>query len=132
MKNRNKVILGLCILLFLIGGIIMLGKNTTTREKQINYLQEHEQEITDAIKKNHPKVESIQWDWDSVSVGDIGNGTPQGGGTILTISGGFNDIEDSSFTLGFELKNKDSYPSMEDNLPMMLTQPLRQGGRLYE
>jgi hypothetical protein len=128
MKNGHKIILAISISVILIGGLIMaknfLTNDSTkiTKEQQIAYLKEHEQEMTDAIKKNHQKIENIQWDWDSVEVGTIGNGTPQGGGTTLTIDGGFNHIEDSSFTLGFELESSNKYPNMND---MIMMQPLR-------
>lgn len=125
MKKRNRIILGLFISLFLIGGIIMLQKSfptkestKVTREQQITYLKEHEREMTNYIISQNSKVTSVQWDWNSLKIETIGNGTPQGGGTMLTIDGGFNDIEDSSFTLGFELESSNKYPNMSDKTVM--------------
>ena len=46
-----------------------------------------------------------------MTIEDIGNGTPQGGGSILTLSGKINNIEDSEFTVGFPLEyNSKSIP----------------------
>lgn len=89
-----------------------------TREQQITYLKEHEREMTNYIISQNSKVTSVQWDWNSLKIETIGNGTPQGGGTMLTIDGGFNDIEDSSFTLGFELESSNKYPNMSDKTVM--------------
>ena len=110
---------------------IFLTKDHTvvTKDEQIAYLKQHEAEMTDAMLDD--KVKNVQWQWDTVKVGTIGNGTPQGAGTVLTINGKFNEIEDSSFTISFELENAKSFPSMND---MMLMQPLRINGGtdLYE
>ena len=65
---------------------------------------------------------------------DIGNGTPQGGGHILTLDGRINNNENTEFTLGVPLK----YDSNEvpDKLVIYEMQPiriLRDGGWfLYE
>ncbi|GAB2027603.1 hypothetical protein [Lactovum odontotermitis] len=83
----------------------------TSREEQIAYLKKHEKGWTNAIKKQNAKVISVQYDWDSVEVGVIGNGTPQGAGYAITLSGGFNNIKDSNFMLSFELTDKNSLPN---------------------
>ncbi|WP_251713569.1 hypothetical protein [Lactococcus ileimucosae] len=140
-KINRKWILVISILL-LIGGItamtqlktpfdIFLTKDFTTPSKndQIAYLKKHEKEMTEAMLDD--KVKTIEWDWDSLDIETIGNGTPQGGGLVLTINGRFNHIEDSSFTVGFNLENRKSYPKIDD---MTLMQPLRIDGgtKLYE
>ena len=58
-----------------------------TKDEQINYLKKYEQKMTDYVKSENSKVESVQWDWDSLDVGVAGNGTPQGAGIYLDISG---------------------------------------------
>lgn len=98
MKKKFSVLL-MVILLFILGGCKMSKEKTVTKEEQIAFLKEHEKEMTDYIKSQNKKVTSVQWDWDSVVVGNIGNGTPQGGGTMWTIRGGFNEIKDSDFIL---------------------------------
>lgn len=102
-----------------------------TKEQQITYLKEHEQEMTDYVKSQNSKVTSVQWDWDSIEVETIGNGTPQGGGTILTIDGGFNNIKDSNFTSGFELESVNKYPNMSD-MTMMQDLTIDGGAKPYE
>ena len=68
---------------------IFLIKDFTkpTKDEQINYLKKYEQKMTDYVKSENSKVESVQWDWDSLDVGVAGNGTPQGAGIYLDISG---------------------------------------------
>ena len=142
MTRQTKKRLGIAVVLILIiGGLLMVQRKTpfdifltkdytvVTKDEQIAYLKQHEAEMTDAMLDD--KVKNVQWQWDTVKVGTIGNGTPQGAGTVLTINGKFNGIKDSSFTISFELENAKSFPSMND---MMLMQPLRINGGtdLYE
>ncbi|WP_172209723.1 hypothetical protein [Pseudolactococcus hodotermopsidis] len=112
---------------------IFLTKDYTkpTKEEQINYLKKHEQEMTKGVEGWNPKIKSIQWQWDTVDVGQIGNGTPQGGGWMLTIEGRFNEMKDSSFTIGFELKNEKSFPDM-NNFYQMQDFRIEGGTKLYE
>ena len=80
-------------------------------QKQLAYLKEHEQEIIDFVKDQNPKVESVQIDWGSMRVGQSGNGTPQGGGYNLAISGKVNNIENTKFSVDFYIENQDSIPN---------------------
>lgn len=82
-------------------------KEQDPHEKQLAYLKKHEEELDDFVKSLNSKVESVQFDWDSMKVEDIGNGTPQGGGYILTVDGRINNNKDTEFTLGIPL-NHDS------------------------
>ncbi|MDG4967491.1 hypothetical protein OGZ37_13085 [Lactococcus lactis] len=102
---------------------------TPTKEEQVAYLKKHEEEMTKGVEGWNSKITSVQWDWEDLDVEQIGNGTPQGGGWILTIGGGFNEIVDSNFTIAFELKDKKSFPNMNNFYQM---QPFRIGGDLYE
>ena len=52
------------------------SKQLSTKEKQLAYLKEHEKDMTDFVKSLSPKVDSVQFNWDSMEVGEIGNGTP--------------------------------------------------------
>ena len=102
----------------LFGGITL-----SPRAKQLAYLKDHEEEMANFIKSRNPKVESVQFDWESMEVGQVGNGTPQGGGYMLTFKGRINNIKESSFTLGFPLdNNRDSLPNLERISEM---QPIR-------
>ncbi|WP_061453296.1 hypothetical protein, partial [Streptococcus oralis] len=108
----------------LFGGITL-----SPRAKQLAYLKEHEDEMANFIKSRNPKVESVQFDWDSMEVGQVGNGTPQGGGYMLTFKGRINNIKESSFTLGFPLdNNRYSLPNLERISEMQPIRILRDGG----
>lgn len=142
-KINRKWILVISILL-LIGGItamtqlktpfdIFLTKDFTTSSKndQIAYLKKHEKEMTEAVEGWNSKIKSVQWQWDTVEVQEIGNGTPQGAGWILTIDGKFNEIEDSNFQIGFELENRKSFPNMNDFYQMQ-DFTIDEGAKPYE
>ena len=151
MKQKQIAILSVVAVLasLVIGGAIIIVQNKdlfTDRtkqekkeeqdphEKQLAYLKKHEEEFTDFVKALNPKVESVQFYWGSMKVEDIGNGTPQGGGYILTLDGRINNNKDTEFTLGIPL-NYDSN-EVPDKLVIYEMQPiriLRDGGWfLYE
>ncbi|MGT2950796.1 hypothetical protein BU202_05070 [Streptococcus cuniculi] len=117
MNKLFNIILGLGFLLILGAGIYQLiGPSLppiSTRDKQIAYLKEHEQEIIDFVKSKNGKVESVQIDWQSLKITSMGNGTPKGLGYNLSLSGGFNGLESSYFTVDFYLKNKNDLPDIE-------------------
>lgn len=131
MKKRTLLCLVLALVVF--GGGAWMAKETnlflSPRTKQLAYLKEHEEEMANFIKSRNPKVESVQFDWDSMEVGQIGNGTPQGGGYMLTFKGRINNIKESSFTLGFPLdNNRYSLPNLERISEMQPIRILRDGG----
>lgn len=103
-------------------------------EKQLAYLKKHEEEMAEFVKSLNSKVESVQFDWESMKVEDIGNGTPQGGGYILTLDGRINNNKDTEFTLGIALKHDSN--EVPEKLVIYEMQPiriLRDGGwLLYE
>ena len=98
-------------------------KEQDPHEKQLAYLKEHEEELADFVKALNPKVESVQFDWDSMKVEDIGNGTPQGGGYILTLDGRINNNKDTEFTLGIPLNH--DLNEVPEELVIYEMQPLR-------
>ena len=131
MKKRTLLCLVLSLVVF--GGGAWMAKEAnlflSPRAKQLAYLKEHEEEMANFIKSRNPKVESAQFDWDSMEVGQIGNGTPQGGGYMLTFKGRINNIKESSFTLGFPLDNDGySLPNLERISEMQPIRILRDGG----
>ena len=71
------------------------------KKEQIAFLKEHEQEIVDFVKAQNPKVESVQIDWNSMQIEESGNGTPQGGGYNLSISGQINQLKNTKFSVDF-------------------------------
>ena len=149
MKKRTKIILATVtsiVALVSIGGCTMTQKENnkqdkkvasskkaikddkeTIKQKQRAYLKEHEEEIIDYVKTQSPKVESVQIDWDDVRWSEASNGTPQGGGKMLQIYGGFNNIESSSWGTLIPI-NDDGTLNMDE---MFLSNPLRIGGDLF-
>ena len=83
------------------------------KKEQIAYLKEHEQEIVDFVKAQNPKVESVQIDWNSMQIEEAGNGTPQGGGYNLSISGKINQLENTKFSVDFYLEDQNSIPTIK-------------------
>ena len=97
------------------------------REKQLAYLKENKKEIEDFVKSLSPKVESVQIAWEQTQWDQIGNGTPQGGGDIVQVYGGFNNIEKSSWSVVIEIENG---KVLIDTIGIV--SPLSIGGDLFE
>ena len=85
----------------------------TIKQKQLAYLKEHEKEIVDFVKAQSPKIESVQIDWNSMVIEESGNGTPQGGGYNLSISGQINQLENTKFSVDFYLEDQNSIPTIK-------------------
>mgnify|MGYP000953263111 FL=1 len=79
-------------------------KQLSAKEKQLAYLKEHDNEIKEFVKSQNPKIESVQIDWDQTRWEDIGNGTPQGAGKVVSIFGGFNHLKTSDWNVIIEIK----------------------------
>ncbi|MFS9056073.1 hypothetical protein [Streptococcus oralis] len=129
MKKRTLVWLVIALVVFgggawmaqeinLFGGITL-----SPRAKQLAYLKEHEEEMANFVKSWNSKVESVQFDWDSMEVGQVGNGTPQGGGYMMTVNGRINNNKDTKFTLGFPLKR--NLNEIPEKLVIIQMQPIR-------
>ena len=107
MKKRTLLCLVLALVVF--GGGAWMAKETnlflSPRAKQLAYLKEHEEDMADFVKALSPKVESVQFNWDSMEVGQVGNGTPQGGDYMLTLRGKVNNNDKTKFMVGFSLDN---------------------------
>lgn len=107
-------------------------KQLSTKEKQLAYLKEHEKDMTDFVKSLSPKVDSVQFDWDSMEVGQVGNGTPQGGGYMLTLRGKVNHNDKTKFIVGFSLgNNANGIPKEFGIYEMQPIRILRDGGWYY-
>ena len=91
----------------------VVQKKEEIKKEQIAYLKEHEQEIVDFVKAQNPKVESVQIDWNSMQIEESGNGTPQGGGYNLSISGKINQLENTKFSVDFYLEDQNSIPTIK-------------------
>ena len=96
-------------------------------EKQLAYLKKHEEEIKEFVKSQNSKIETVQIDWNETMWEEVGNGTPKGGGEVVIVGGGFNNIEGSTWQVMFRIKNeKIVFDTMTQG------SPLRVGGRIYE
>ena len=139
---KKRILLWLVLALVVFGGGAWMAQETnlfggitlSPRSKQLAYLKEHEEDMADFVKSLSPKVESVQFDWDSMKVGQVGNGTPQGGGYMMTVNGRINNNKDTQFTLGFPLKrNLNEIPEKLVIIQMQPIRILRDGGWfLYE
>lgn len=103
------------------------GDKEATKQKQIAYLKEHEKEIVDFVKSKNSKIASVQVNWSDIRWGEAGNGTPQGGGEIIELYGGFNHIENSGWNVTIEIHNE-----MPDLKTMMLSNGFGVGGEVFE
>ena len=141
MKSRKSVLLVVIAILIIIG-IIMTVQNKSLftddifgfqspREKQLTYLKKHEKDLADFVKSLSPKVESVQIAWEETRWEEIGNGTPQGGGNVIRVFGGFNHIKDSSWSVLVYIK--DGKNNEEDFIEGIGSgSPLRVGGRGFD
>ena len=128
---KKPTLLWLILALVIFGGGAWIAQDTnlfggislSPRAKQLAYLKEHEEEMANSIKSRNPKVESVQFDWDSMKVGQVGNGTPQGGGYMMTLNGRINNNKDTQFTLGFPLKH--NLNETPEKLVIIQMQPIR-------
>ena len=99
----------------------------TTKEKQLDYLKKHQDEIKNFIKSQNSKIESVEINWEETNWEEIGNGTPRGAGEIVNVYGRFNHIEDSSWNVTFLVKDNEVVPNS-----MSLANDLYVGGRIFE
>jgi len=129
MKKRTLLWLVLALVIF--GGGAWMAQETnlfggitlSPRAKQLAYLKEHEEEMANFVKSWNSKVESVQFDWDSMKVGQVGNGTPQGGGYMMTVNGRINNNKNTEFTLGIPLKR--NLNEVPEELVIYEMQPIR-------
>lgn len=149
MKRRVELVLVLLLpilgLVFLGGKIMNLNKRPVQKitsssskkvvqkskeeikKEQIAYLKEHEQEIVNFVKSKNSKIKSVQVNWSDIRWGEAVNGTPQGGGEIIELYGGFNHIENSGWNVTIEIVNE-----MPELKTMMLSNGFGVGGEVFE
>lgn len=106
-------------------------KHVSSKEQQLEDVKKHGQEIEDFVKSLSPKVESVQIAWDETQWEEIGNGTPQSGGQVLRVFGGFNHIQNSSWSVLVYLK--DGKKGEKDLIEGIGSgSPLRVEGKLFD
>ena len=102
-------------------------KEQDPHEKQLAYLKEHEEEIKEFVKSQNSKIKSVQIEWNQTRWEDVGNGTPQGGGEVVSIFGEFNNLKDSDWNVLIEIKDE-----KVDLESMGISNGIRLGGELFE
>jgi len=137
--KKKAAIIGSALLLLTVGGVTALNvinpswrENTifaTTRDKQLAWLKEHEKEIVAWIQSRHPKITTVNFDWNTYRVGAISNGV-QIVGYNLSVKGTFNDNPDTVLVIDFSLNNEDSIPNMKD-IGMNNPPSIKKGKGLY-
>ena len=119
--KRKFVVIGSTLLVLVLGGVSALNvtnpswrANTifaTTRDKQLAWLKEHEKEIVAWMQSAYPKVESVQFDWNTLKVRPVSNGVSTIGYNLL-VKGTFNDIPETIIFVDFLMETADSIPKM--------------------
>ena len=137
--KKKVAITASALLLLTVGGVTALNvinptwrENTifaTTRDKQLAYLKAHEKEIVAWIHSKYPKVESVQFDWNTLEVGAVSNGI-FAESYNLSVKGTFNDNSDTVLVIDFSLKNKEDIPTMKD-IGMNNPPSIKKGKGLY-
>ena len=138
MKKKAAVI-GSALLLLTVGGVTALNvinpswrENTifaTARDKQLAWLKEHEKEIVKWVHSRYPKVETIQFNWDTLEVITGSNGVANIGYN-LSVYGVFNDNPKTIIMVDFLMKKKDDIPDLSQ---IRMNQPpmIRRGKVIY-
>ena len=119
--KKKAAITASALLLLTVGGVTALKvinpswrENTifaTARDKQLAWLKEHEEEIVKWIHSAYPKVESVQFDWNTLKVRPVSNGVSIIGYNLL-VKGTFNDIPETIIFVDFLMETADSIPKM--------------------
>ena len=119
--KKKAIIISSTLLVLALGGVTALNvsnpdwkANTifaSARDKQIAWLKEHEKEIVAWIHSKYPKVESVQFDWNTYRVGAVSNGVSNNG-YKLSVKGTFNDLPETVLYVSFSLDDADSMPDI--------------------
>ena len=83
----------------------------TARDKQLAWLKEHEEEIVAWVHSEYPKIETVQFDWNTLKVVPASNGVSISYYN-LSIRGTFNDIPETKITIDFSLEKESDSPNM--------------------
>jgi len=137
--KKKAAITASALLLLTVGGVTALNvinpswrENTifaTARDKQLAWLKEHEKQIVAWIQSRHPKITTVNFDWNTYRVGAISNGV-QTVGYNLSVKGTFNDNPDTALFIDFSLETKDSIPEMV-NIRMNQPPRIKKGNGFY-
>ena len=138
--KKKVAIIGSALLLLAVGGVSALNvtnpswrENTifaTARDKQLAWLKEHEEEIVKWMHSVYPKVETVQFDWNSLRVGPVSNGVSLNGYN-LSVEGTFNEIPETVIWVDFLMPGKGDIPQMSQ-IRMNQRPGIIRGGTLYD
>ena len=130
--KKKTAITASALLLLTVGGVTALNvinpswrENTifaTARDKQLAWLKEHEEEIVALVHSRYPKVETIQFDWNTLKVIAGSNGVAIIGYN-LSVRGVFNDNPQTIIIVDFLMEKDDDIPSLSGirmNQPPMI------------
>ena len=137
--KKKAAITARALLLLTVGGVSALNvinpswrENTifaTARDKQLAWLKEHEDAIVKWVHSRYPKVETIQFDWNTLEVRAVSNGVANIGYN-LSVYGVFNDNPKTVIIVDFLMEKKDDIPSLSR---IRMNQPpmIRRGKGIY-
>ena len=139
MMKKKAAITASALLLLTVGGVTALNvinpswrENTifaTARDKQLAWLKEHEEEIVEWIRSRYPKIESVQFDWNTLEVGAVSNGV-FAESYNLSVKGTFNNNQKTIIFIDFKLEQQDSIPNMS-NVRTNLPPRIKRDGGIY-
>ena len=137
--KKKIIIISSTLLVLVLGGVSALNvtnpswrENTifaTIKDKQLAWLKEHEKQIVAWIQSRHPKITTVNFDWNTYRVGAISNGV-QTVGYNLSVKGTFNDNPDTALFIDFSLETEDSIPEMV-NIRMNQPPRIKRGNGFY-
>ena len=137
--KKKLAIIGTIALLG-VGGFTMFNLNNpdwrantifaTAKDKQLAWLKEHEEEIVKWMRSVYPKVESVQFNWDSLTVGPVSNGVSNNGYN-LSVKGTFNEIPETVIWVDFLMPGKGDIPQMSQ-IRMNQRPGIKRGGTIYD
>ena len=137
--KKKTVITASALLLLTVSGVTALNvinpswrENTifaTARDKQLAWLKEHEDAIVKWVHSRYPKVETIQFDWNTLEVRAVSNGVAIIGYN-LSVQGVFNDNPKTVIIVDFLMEKNDDIPSLSR---IRMNQPpmIRRGKGIY-
>ena len=138
--KKKTAITASALLLLTVGGVTTLNvinpswrENTifaTARDKQLAWLKEHEKQIVKWMHSVYPKVESVQFDWNSLHVGPVSNGVSLNGYN-LSVEGTFNEIPETVIWVDFLMPGEGDIPQMSQ-IRMNQHPGIIRGGTLYD
>ena len=137
---KKKLAIRGTIALLGVGGFTMFNLNNpewransifaTARDKQLAWLKEHEEEIVKWMRSVYPKVESVQFNWDSLTVGPVSNGVSINGYN-LSVKGTFNEIPETVIWVDFLMPGEGDIPQMSQ-IRMNQRPGIKRGGIMYD